>query len=254
MALTLLLLSLVAFALGPLLYVMADRARASLAALDGFVMVAVSGLALVHIIPHAVATAGAWAVVVAALGFILPGFVEHRLERAARQTHTAALVVALAGLTLHEFFDGVGLAAAFYGEGGVSLLAVAVVLHRLPIAITIWWLLVPTRGPRWAALVLAGLGAATVLGYFSVDLVDGITDARWLGLLEALIAGSLLHVVVHRPSPLATPGQGARERVASGIGALLGLGMVIALGGEHYIPHHAHDALGFADIFMSLAL
>ncbi|HUS67367.1 MAG TPA: permease [Kofleriaceae bacterium] len=254
MALTLLLISLLAFALGPLLYRVADRARASLALLDGFVMVAVSGLALVHIIPHAMAKAGPWALAVAAVGFIAPGFVEHRLERAARQTHSAALVVALAGLTVHEFFDGVGLAAAFYGEGGVSLLAVAVVLHRLPIAITIWWLLAPTRGWRWAALVLAALGAATVLGYASVDLVAGVTEARWLGLVEALIAGSLLHVVVHRPSPLSTPGHAARERLAAGVGALLGLGVVIALGGEAYTPDHAHDALGFADIFMALAL
>ncbi len=254
MALTLLLISLLAFALGPVLYALADRARASLAALDGFVMIAVSGLALVHIIPHAVASAGPWAIGVAFAGFIGPGLVEHRLERAARQTHTAALIVALAGLTIHEFFDGVGLAGAFYGEDGVSLLAVAVVLHRLPIAITIWWLLAPTRGRRVAGLVLCALGAATVLGYVSVDMVAGSMDARWLGLLEALISGSLLHVVVHRPSPLSTPGHGHRERLAAGIGALLGLGAVIALGGEHYIPHHGHDSLEFADVFMGLAL
>src|SRR6188508_1658656 len=154
-------------------------------------MVAVAGLALVHIIPHAVATAGPWAMLVAGVGFIGPGLVEHRLERAARQTHTAALVVALAGLTVHEFFDGVGLASAFYGSEGVSLLAIAVILHRLPIAITIWWLLAPTRGPRLAGLVLGALGAATVLGYFSGDAVADAVDARWLGLLEALIAGSL---------------------------------------------------------------
>jgi len=253
-ALTLLLISLLAFALGPVLYALADRAKSSLAALDGFVMIAVAGLALVHIIPHAVATGGPWAILVAGAGFIGPGLVEHRLQRAARQTHTAALVVALAGLTLHEFFDGVGLAGAFYGEDGVSLLAVAVVLHRLPISITIWWLLVPTRGPRVAGGVLAALGGATVLGYFSVNAVADLMDARWLGLLEALIAGSLLHVVVHRPSPLSTPSHGHRQRLAAGVGALLGLCAVIALGGEHYIPHHGHDALEFADIFMALAL
>src|SRR5690606_32820619 len=57
-ALTLLGISLLALAIGPVLFAMADRARATLAALDGFVMVAVAGLAVVHIIPHAVATAG----------------------------------------------------------------------------------------------------------------------------------------------------------------------------------------------------
>ena len=255
MDLTLLLISLLAFAVGPALYGMADRARASLAALDGFVMVAVAGLALVHIIPHAVVTAGAGALAVALAGFIGPGLVEHRLERAARQTHTAALALALSGLTVHEFFDGVGLARAFYDPlTGISILAVAVVLHRLPIAITVWWLLRPLRGPRLAWAVLAALGAATVLGYASVDLVAGLVDTRWLGLLEALIAGSLLHVVVHRPSPLSAPDQGRRERLSAGIGALFGLAAVAALGSEHHIPLHGHESIGFGDIFIALVM
>ncbi|HWM86978.1 MAG TPA: permease, partial [Kofleriaceae bacterium] len=255
MDLTLLIISLVAFAVGPALYRVAGRARASLAGLDGFVMVAVAGLALVHIIPHAVVTAGGGALAVALAGFIGPNLVEHRLERAARQTHTAALVLALAGLTVHEFFDGIGLAEAFYDQdSGISVLAVAVVLHRLPIAITVWWLLCPLRGPRVAWLVLAALGAATVLGYASVGIVDGLVDARWLGLLEALIAGSLLHVVVHRPSPLSAPGQGRRERLSAGVGALLGLAAVAALGSEHHIPLHGHASIGFGDIFTTLVL
>lgn len=255
MALTLLFISLLAFALGPVLYALADRARTSLAALDGFVMVAVAGLALVHIIPHAVTTGGPLAVLVAVAGFIGPGVVEHRLARAARQTHTAALVVALSGLTLHEFFDGVGLASAFYDpSGGISLLAVAVVLHRVPIAVTVWWLLRPARGPMTAALVLLALSIATVAGYLSVDAVAGAVDARWLGLLEALIAGSLLHVVVHRPSPLATPSVDRRERLLAGIGALLGLAAVAALGADHHVPMHGHHAVGFAGVFTALAL
>jgi uncharacterized protein len=253
--LALLIISLLAFAVGPALYRVAGRARASLAALDGFVMIAVAGLALVHIIPHAVVTAGGGALAVALAGFIGPGLVEHRLERAARQTHTAALVVALSGLTVHEFFDGVGLASPFYDpDTGISVLAVAVVLHRLPIAITVWWLLRPLRGPKLAWGVLAALGAATLLGYASVDAVDELADARWLGLLEALIAGSLLHVVVHRPSPLSAPGQGRRERLSAGAGALLGLAAVAALGSEHHIPLHDHVSIGFTDIFTTLAL
>jgi hypothetical protein len=254
-ALTLLLISLLAFAAGPVLFAVADRARTTLAALDGFVMVAVAGLALVHIIPHAAATAGIAALGVALIGFVGPGLIEHRLERAARQTHAAAIVLAIAGLAVHEFFDGVGLAAAFYDQrSGISLLAVAVLLHRLPLAITVWWLIRPQRGPAVAWLVLGALGAATVLGYYSVDAVSGIADARWLGLLEALIAGSLLHVVVHRPSPLFTPSHGPRERLTAGVGALLGLVAVASLGAEHHVPVHGHEGMGFGDVFTGLAL
>ena len=253
-ALALLLISLVAFAVGPALYGIADRARGSLAALDGFVMVAVAGLVLVHIIPHAVVAAGGGALAVALAGFIGPGVIEHRLERAARQTHAAALAVAVAGLAVHEFFDGVGLARAFYDpDTGISVLAVAVILHRLPIAITVWWLLRPPWGRTLAWAVLGALCAATVFGYASGDAVAAIADARWLGLLEALIAGSLLHVVVHRPSPLAAPGRGRRERWSAGVGALLGLAAVIAFGSDPYLPLHEHG-MGFGDIFTALAL
>ncbi|HLU65184.1 MAG TPA: permease [Kofleriaceae bacterium] len=255
MDLILLITSVLALALGPLMFAMADRARATLAALDGFVMVAVAGLALVHIIPHAAATAGIGALAVAIVGFIGPGLIEHRLERAARQTHTAALVLALAGLTVHEFFDGVGLATAFYDEeSGISILAIAVVLHRLPIAVTVWWLVRPLRGPAAAWGVLVALAGATLAGYASVDAVAGVVDARWLGMLEALIAGSLLHVVVHRPPPIGAPSHDRRERLSAGIGALLGLAAVASLGAEHHVPLHEHARIGFSDVFLALAL
>ena len=51
---TLLIASLLALAAGPLLYRAADRARQALIALDGFIVIAVSGLVVVHIVPHAV--------------------------------------------------------------------------------------------------------------------------------------------------------------------------------------------------------
>jgi uncharacterized membrane protein YraQ (UPF0718 family) len=256
-ALILLVISLLAFAVGPALYGVAGRARGRLGALDGFVMVTVAGLALVHIIPHAVLAAGPAALAVSLIGFVGPGLVEHRLERAAHQTHNAALALALFGLMVHELFDGVGLAQAFYDpDSGTSVLAVAVVLHRLPIAITVWWLLRPVRGPLLAWAVLAALGAATVLGYVSGDAIAGAVDPEWLGMLEALIAGSLLHVVVHRPSPLSAPDQGRRERLWGAAGALLGLVAVLALAGDHHAPHD-HDAVPGAvdvrDVFVVLA-
>ena len=253
-ALTLLVLSLVAYAVGPVLYGIADRARATLAALDGFVMVAVAGVALVHIIPEGVAISGPVGVAVALVGFLGPGMLEHRLEGSARQAHTAALILALGGLCLHVFFDGVGLASAFYAPGQVSILAVAVLLHRIPIAVTIWWLVRPARGPRAAALVLTALGASTVLGYAMTNAVAGVVDARWLGLLECLIAGSLLHVVVHRPSPLITPSDSQRERLLAGIGALVGLAAVVALVSQHQIPLHPRGSIGFGRVFTTLSL
>ena len=56
----------------------------------------------------------------------------------------------MAGLALHGMLDGVALANA---HGHATPLAV--VLHRLPEGLTLWWLLRPTYGPRWTAAAIA---------------------------------------------------------------------------------------------------
>src|SRR5690606_18822999 len=153
-----------------------------------------------------------WALGIALLGFFGPGLVEGQLERAASRAHTVTLVLAVAGLGVHEFFDGVGLASS--GDG--SVLAIAVALHRLPIAITVWWLLSRSAGARTAAIVLVLLGCSTVSGYVLAEVVGSAVDDRLIGLLEALIGGSLLHVVVHLPAPLAAPTRGRVDRLVAG--------------------------------------
>ncbi len=218
-------------------------------------MVTVAGLVLVHIIPHSVATSGWPGIALAMLGFFGPGFVEHRLHRAARQAHTATLVLALVGLVVHAFFDGVALGAPLAGGGAhTSNLALAVVLHRLPIAITIWWLLRPSFGLLAAAGTLVGLGLATVGGYTAGDTMGVHMEAEWLGLFQTLIAGSLLHVVVHRPTPLAAPSTEGNGRLYAGIGALAGLGMVAYAADTHLPMQPAPHSLDYAQTFITLTL
>ena len=250
----LLIISLVLLLIGPVVYRVADRARGSLSALDGFVMVTITGLVVVHIVPHAMESAGWWAVGVALLGFFGPGLVERTLERAARQAHAATLALAMVGLGLHAFFDGVGLASPVHGsaDGDISVLAIAVVLHRLPVAITVWAILRPIIGPRFAAGVLAGIGVATVIGYGAGDSAGHMIGAGWLGLLQALIAGSLLHVVIHRPGHSADPDPKASNLYA-GFGALFGLAAVAALSDTH-VPHYVDHAAGFGATFITLTL
>lgn len=246
-------LSLVALAVGPLVYRAADRASAGLAGLDGFVMVTISGLALVHIVPHAVEAAGLVAIGVALLGFLGPGLVERSLHRAADRVHNATLVLAVTGLVLHGFFDGVGIATPEHHGEGASLLGVAVLLHRLPVSITLWWLLVPRTGTRASALILAGLGVSTVAGFSAADAFTPHLDAVWLGLLQALIAGSVLHVVIHRPPPVTPTPDGSRGRLYAGIGALVGIAAVAALASEH-IAGYGESGGDFARVFLNLAL
>ncbi len=250
---TLLVISLVALVVGPLLYGVADKARSSLVALDGFVMVAVTGLVLVHIIPHSLESAGPWALALALAGFLGPGLVEHTLRRAARQAHAAALVLALGGLVVHAVFDGAALAGSGHGGHGTgSVLALAVALHRLPIAITIWSLLYAPAGRNWAAGTLVALGAGTLVGYGGADAVMHHLGSSWVGYLQALVAGSLLHVVIHRPS-LAQPSTG-RQRAYAGVAALAAAAMVAMLSDAHLAPDAQLHALPFGSTFVALAL
>ncbi len=246
---TLLLLSLLALAVAPLIYRVADRAGNALAALDGFVMITIAGLAAVHIIPHAVEAAGFGVIAVAILGFFGPGWAEHALHKAADRVHSATLVLAVLGLLLHGFFDGVGLAGPTEHE---STLGIAVLLHRLPVAITLWWLLRP-RDWRLAAGVLFGLAVMTVTGFGLADALAPTLDAKWLGYVQALIAGSVLHVVAHRPPPTAMPSSVGRGKLWAGVGALAGIVAVAMLSSEH-ITEVGEPQGRFVSLFLSLAL
>ena len=246
---TLLVLSLLALAIAPMIYRVADRAVMALAALDGFVMVSIAGLATVHIIPHAVQHGGFWVIAIAALGFLGPGWAEHALHRSADRVHSATLVLAVLGLLLHGFFDGVGLAAPLEHE---STLRIAVLLHRLPVAITLWWLLKP-KDERLATSVLCGLAVMTVAGFLTADALEPVLDSSWLAYVQALIAGSVLHVVVHRPPPVAPPSSRGRGRFWSGVGALVGFAAVGLVSSKH-IAEVTTMENKFGRLFMDLSL
>lgn len=255
----LLITSVLALALGPILYRIADAARSTLLGLDGFVMVTISGLVLVHIIPHSIAVAGPEALLLALLGFFGPGIVERSLHRAARKAHSATLLLACVGLLVHAFFDGVALGAtgpSAHGPGhdDGSVLAIAVALHRLPVAITIWWLLRPSSGRLAAAATLTGLGIATIAGFAFAPTLEPLMDAQWLGLFQSLVAGSLLHVVIHRPPPLSAPSSAGRGRLYAGVGAIAGIAMVTVLADTHLPFQHVPGSMNFRETFLALAL
>ena len=73
---------------------------------------------------------------------------------------------ALAGLSLHTFFDGVAIASGFLVSGRLGiLLFLAVFLHKLPEGVTIASMTLAGGGGRRRALAAAAaLGVATILG------------------------------------------------------------------------------------------
>ncbi|HIA03656.1 MAG TPA: hypothetical protein EYN06_00980 [Myxococcales bacterium] len=248
--LTMLLLSLLLVALAPLINRIGGSASGFMSAMDGFVFVAIGGLVLGHVLPESMESAGWGALVVALLGMLGPMFVENRLHKAAKQVHTLTLILALIGVAAHAMADGVVLADT--SDSGLSL---AVVLHRLPEGLMVWWLLRPSYGVLVGWVALFAIAAATITGYLGASTLAAQVDPSWLGYLQALVAGSLLHVMVHRWHPVSDDAN--QWKLAAGLGALTGMALLLLLGETESGAHLSHAAHGTGSVmegFIALAL
>jgi len=245
-----LLASLAALVVGPIVFER-TRGRWTLAGLDAFALVAVGGLVSAHILPQCFALGGWWAAPVLLLGLLGPGLLCGSRLLAGRMGSRITLPLALAGIALHALLDGVALRAG--SSDALDALALAVVLHRVSDGLGIWWLARPAYGKRVAGLLLGTLAVFSVVGFlFEQPIVDGASHA-WFALLQALIAGSLLHVILlHPPSaPRASEGSPSRTALASGLGGLSGLALVLTL--EAFVGGDGH-ARGGGQLFLELAL
>lgn len=196
MNLLLLLATFAALLCGPLLYALVQRRPHIVRWLDRFVLVSVVGLIGIEVLPETWKETGVLGLGMIALGLIGPNVVEQLLSRARRETHIAVLVLALLGLLLHSFGDGTALSPA-QGQGHLGL-AVAVAVHSIPVGLLVWWLLFPVFGPALPALALATMCGATLAGYaLGQSASDWLSPQHW-SLLQALVAGSILHVAFGR--------------------------------------------------------
>ena len=190
------LAALMALFLGPSVYQAASENRTAKAALDLFLSVAITGLVAIDVVPESYRQAG-WIVFPLVLaGFAGPGLIEKASRRFARRAHDLAIWLGLISLYLHSLTDG---AALQLSKPDQIALPAAVVLHRFPVGMTIWWL-ARSAFNRWLA-VLALLMAAllTVLGALLAEPIEAALSGPSSAAFQAFVAGSLLHVILHRP-------------------------------------------------------
>lgn len=224
-------LALVALLLPPVL-VQGFRRRPRVAALlDGLVLAAIVSLVALEVLPEAVHVGGIWALVGLTLGLLGPGMAERAGVRG-HAVHSAGLVVGTFAIAVHSAVDGVALATA---HGASDPLAVAVLLHQLPVGTAAWASARVRLGKLGGWATLLGMAAATTAGFLAGGEVVHAASLPLVGALTGLAGGTLLHVVVHEP----LPGARASDDTAgvwgvhpSGIGALLALG---ALSGVHLL-------------------
>ena len=192
-----LILSILVLTAGPLLQYLAHRVPHLLKSVNVVVSVAVGLLILLHILPDVIADGGMLAVACAAAGLAVPAMVERRLHRLATGAHTAALLLAVAGITLHGFIDGIAI-AALAGVEPLESLPLAVLLHRIPAGMAAWFLVSSNHGKPMAAVALGVVDIATGAGFLAGDLPLGEASGPMVTSFRALVAGSLLHVLLHR--------------------------------------------------------
>lgn len=241
-------LSIGALALAPLLALALARRPALAVGLDSLVLVSVGGVVALHVVPHSVHVVGALAVAVAVAGLLLP-IALHRVDQAlADSAHATArsvrdlLVYALLslGLFVHALFDGAALAAHS------DSLALGVLAHRLPAGLALWVVVRPRAGTLHTVLLMALYAAGTVGGALVGNALEGSTGAVPLALLQAFVAGSILHVVAESP-PLGAPARPS-GRLAGLLGAALAVAALLA------VTHGEPSTSSFFEQVLALAL
>lgn len=192
----LLIATLLALLSGPLLYTLARNRPQLHAVLDGFVLVSITGLVLLDALPGALAAGGVWSLAFLLAGLLGPTLLEHLLTHARREAHLAALALAVLGLIIHSLADGAALAP---GAQAQDSLALAVAVHSLPVGLVVWWLMAPVFGAVLPALALAAMALGTFVGFHYGIELGGLIGAEAGAWFQALVAGSILHVVFGRP-------------------------------------------------------
>ncbi len=190
----LLIASVATLGAGPLIARFARQRPGVLALIDGFVLITIGGLVLLDIVPHVVEHRDWIAGFCMLAGFGLPTLAERLFRFGVRQTHAVVLLLALFGVAIHSALDGSALARSS-GDPG-NLLGVGVILHQLPVSLMVWWVL--SDRPRLTTwLVLGLMVVTTVSGYYAEPTLFAQLPASAGVWFEALVGGSLLHVIGH---------------------------------------------------------
>jgi hypothetical protein len=252
----LLVFSFLALALGPALVWLARRHAWSTVGLDSFCLLTISGFALLHLLPESAAQGGWLVLPLALVGFVLPTLAERTLHAGHAGMRRTVLALAVLGMAAHACLDGLFLVEGqHHGDDGHGhahtheVTAWAIILHRIPEGVGIWWIVPRTLGFLPAVLVTLVSVSATLFGYFLGDHVLTDTSQRGLALLQSLLVGSLLHVVLHSHIP--APREQGRWRIASVGGAVLAACVLWLVIRDHF-PAHEHGSP--AQVFLALAV
>jgi hypothetical protein len=187
----------------PALYALASKRPRLRWVVDKVLPYGVAALVVLDIVPDSFAVVGWWALAVAAFGLLVPTLVERTWRGQAETIHWIPLVVGVVGLALHASLDGASFAASGVGEAeALHLLPVVVVVHRFFEGLFLWTTLKERGSVRAAVAVLTFDTVFTVSGFVAADVMMAhLEDHAVFALFQALVGGSILHLLVHSHVP-----------------------------------------------------
>jgi len=195
------------------------------------------GASFLEVIPHAFENGEAHTVAASILVGILVFFLleklllwrhsheHHEVEPSHDHGRSAALI--LVGDGIHNFLDGILIAAAFLQSTQLGIIAaIAIVAHEIPQEVGDFLILLNSGYSKTKAFVLNMLSSCAtlvggVLGYYALQVVEG-----WTPVLLGVVAASMIYVAVadlipglhRRPELRATVSQ--TVLIALGIGSI----------------------------------
>jgi zinc transporter ZupT len=181
---------------GPILYGLLHDRPGAVRFVDGFVYVAVPVLVALQVLPSAWEHRSILVVAALLAGVLVPTIVERASQVLHHHTDSVALIVGLLGFLLHTLLEG---AALVPGRDGVAVaFALAVVLHQIPVGLVVWWLLRPRYGVAVASAGVGSIVVGTLTGYALGGEVLGGLHGEGAEIFQALVSGTLVHVVFHQ--------------------------------------------------------
>lgn len=180
-------LSTLALVVAPFVYALGRKSPLTRQVLDGFIFITIAGIVCVNIIPDALDVGGSVALAFLAIGLVFPSVLERLHAISHRKAHVLIVFLAALGLAIHAAIDGIALLD--------ETLAPAIILHRLPVGMAIWWSVRPSFSTATALGVFGMIIAATAASYFMGAPIAELAEANAVSWFQAFVAGSLVHVV-----------------------------------------------------------
>ena len=215
--------------------------------LVSFAIGALLGAAFLEIIPHAFEEGEAHQVAFSILGGIFGFFVLEKLllyrhchtehcEVHDAHDHGRSGTLIVVGDSVHNFVDGVLIAAAFLQSTELGVVAaVAIIAHEIPQEVGDFLILLHSGYSRARALAMNLLSSAAtviggVIGYFGLQLIDGLEP-----ILLGVVASSMIYVAVADLIPGLHRRPELRDTAFQALLIALGIGAIAAVGAV--VPH-----------------